>query len=93
MSGPGGDPDEYTPGDQPDGSYYNPFPNSAQPGLLGAQYAQMMANTPGLTGLDKATLGINPDVSSDGTGLPPSVTIAPYRVWPWGTATRATQSR
>ena len=39
MSSTGSDPDEYTPGNQADGSYYNLFPESSQPGLIGGQYA------------------------------------------------------
>ena len=37
MSGIGSDPDEYAPGNQPDGVFYNLFPESPQPGLLGGQ--------------------------------------------------------
>ena len=79
MSSIGSDPDEYAPGNQLDGSYYNLFPDSSQPGLLGGQYADMQASASpiGTTGLDAAALGISPDFSSGGTGLPPSVTVAP----------------
>ena len=78
MSEVGSDPNDQTPGNQPDGSYYNLFPDSSQPGLLGGQYATMMANTSptGMAGVNAAALGVNPDISGDGTGLPPSVTVA-----------------
>jgi len=51
MSSAGSDPDaknigEQAPGNQPDGSYYNLFPESSQPGLFGGQYADMMAMRP-----------------------------------------------
>jgi hypothetical protein len=79
MSSIGSDPDEYTPGNQPDGSYYNLYPTSPEPGLFGGQYADMQANSPptGMTGVGAAALGLNPDISGDDTGLPPSVTVAP----------------
>jgi hypothetical protein len=77
MSGTGGDPEEAS-GNHADGSYYNLFPESSQPGLFGGQYAEMMANAPlGVTAMDAAALGLNPDIGGDGTGLPPSVTITP----------------
>jgi len=79
MSSIGSEPDDQAPGNQPDGSFYNLFPDSSQPGLLGGQYATMMASAPptGMAGVDAAAMGENPDVSYDGTGLPPSVTLAP----------------
>ena len=67
MSEIGGDPDQYAPGNQPDGSYYNPFP-SPQPGLFGGMYADAQPNAPaGMSNVDAAALGL------DDTGLPFSV--------------------
>jgi hypothetical protein len=68
MSSAGDDPN-----DQPDGSHYNLFSNGSRPGLLGGQYAAMMANAPpaGMMGLDAAALG------RDGTGLPLPTIAAP----------------
>ena len=73
MSDIGSDPDEYAPGNQPDGSYYNPFPDSSQPGLFGGQFANLQVNAPatGLTSVEAAALGL------DQTGLPASITVAP----------------
>jgi hypothetical protein len=75
MSSAGDDPN-----DQTDGSYYDPFPAGRPPGLIGGQFADMMANAPpaGMTGLDAAALGVNPDFSSDGAGLPPLVVMESY---------------
>jgi hypothetical protein len=69
MSSAGDDPN-----DQPDGSYYDPSPAGRPPGLLGGQYAEMMANAPpaGMMGLDAAALGL------DDTGLPLSVVLESY---------------
>jgi hypothetical protein len=74
MSSVGNDPDEYTPGNQADGSYYNLFPESPRPGLIGGQYADMQAGSPAHSGMGN---GPGVDMGGDGTGLPPSVTIAP----------------
>ena len=76
MSGIGNDPDDRTPGNQPDGSFYKPFSNSPQPGLLGGEFASQQANASADGGMNWAT-GPATDVSGDGIGLPPSVTIVP----------------
>lgn len=58
------------PRDQPDGSFYNPFPGNSPPGLLGGQYA-----TRANDGMDWLNPGPTVDASGDGTGLSPSLTL------------------
>jgi hypothetical protein len=70
MGSTGGDPN-----DQPDGSWYNLFPDSSQPGLIGGQFASQQAAD---GGMDWANPGPGSDNSGDGTGLPPSLSVAPY---------------
>jgi hypothetical protein len=83
MSEIGSDPDDLNigsgaPGNQPDDSFTNLYPASPQPGLIGGQFASQQASAPmGMAGVDAAALGVNPDISGDGTGLPPSLTVAP----------------
>lgn len=61
------------PRDRPDGSFYNPFPGNSPPGLIGGQFASQQANSPGA--MDWANLGASANLSGDGAGLPPPLTL------------------